>query len=406
MCRALQAARTDHTMFSKRTEWKLQPNRYTEASERFRAEGKIAIDLTASNPTRVGLDYASEIILESLAAPESLQYRPEAKGLLSARKAVAAYYHSLGAEVSTQQILLTTSTSEAYAFLFRLLCDAGDEILVPAPSYPLFQFLADLQDVKLVPYSLLYDHGWQMDLRGLEQKLTPRSRAALIVHPNNPTGSFIKPKEMRALNWLCARRQMAVIADEVFLDFPLDGPPRRTSAENAGALTFTLSGLSKIAGLPQMKASWLVTSGPEALAAEAMARLDVIADTFLSMNTPVQLALPILLDQRRVFQHQLQVRLRANLKELDRQLAQQTLIERLDVEGGWYVILRVPVTRSDEDLAIELLEKQAILVHPGHFFDFQSDGYLVLSMLPQREEFRKGIEKILSHFQIGAAPKN
>ncbi len=391
-------------MFSKRTEWKLQPNRYSEACERFRAEGKIAIDLTASNPTRVGLDYASEIILQSLAALESLQYRPEAKGLLSARRAVAAYYHSLGAEVCTEQILLTTSTSEAYAFLFRLLCDAGDEILVPAPSYPLFQFLADLQDVKLVPYPLLYDHGWQIDLRGLEHQLTARSRAVLIVHPNNPTGSFVTPKEMRVLSWLCARRQMAVIADEVFLDFPLDGPPRRTSAKNAGALTFTLSGLSKIAGLPQMKASWLVTSGPEALATEAMARLDVIADTFLSMNAPVQLALPILLNQRRAFQHQLQVRLRANLKELDRQLAKQTLIERLDVEGGWYVILRVPATRSDEDLAIELLEKKSVLVHPGHFFDFPTDGYLVLSMLPQREEFRKGVEKVLSYFQAGATP--
>jgi len=385
-------------MFSKRTEWKLQPNRYTEACDSFRAEGRVAVDLTASNPTRVGLEYASEIILQSLAQPESLQYRPEAKGLLAAREAVAAYYHHQNAKVSPDRIVLTTSTSEAYAFIFRLLCDPGDEILVPAPSYPLFQFLADLQVVTLVPYPLIYDHGWQMDLRGLEQKLTERSKAVIVVHPNNPTGSFVKPKEMRALCWLCSHRHMAVVADEVFLDFAFDGVRRRTSAKNTGALTFTVSGLSKIAGLPQMKASWLVTSGPEALAAEAIARLDVIADTFLSMSTPVQLALPTLLEQRRAFQHQLQVRLRANLKELDRQLAKQTLITRLDVEGGWYVVLRVPATRSDEDLAIELLEKQSVLVHPGHFFDFPEDGYLVLSMLPSREEFRSGVERILAHF--------
>ena len=390
-------------MFSKRTEWKLQPNRYTEACERFRAEGRVAIDLTASNPTRVGLDYDAEAILQAFAARESLQYRPEATGLLTARQAVAAYYHTLGADVSPERILLTTSTSEAYAFVFRLLCDPGDEILVPVPSYPLFQFLADLLDVKLVPYQLFYDHGWQIDLRGLEKKLTARSRAVLVVHPNNPTGSFVKPKEMRALSWLCARRQMAVVADEVFFDFSFDGTPRRTFAKNPGALTFALSGLSKIAGLPQMKAAWLVTSGPEVLAAEAMARLDVIADTFLSMNTPVQLALPVLLEQRRTFRQQLRVRLRANLKELDRQLEKQTLLERLDVEGGWYVILRVPATRSDEDLAVEILEKQSVLVHPGHFFDFPPDGYLVLSMLSTREDFRRGVERVLGYFQSETA---
>jgi aspartate/methionine/tyrosine aminotransferase len=386
-------------MFSKRTEWKLQPNRYTEACERFRAQERVAVDLTASNPTNVGLDYDSESILKSFATPESLRYRPESKGLLSARKAVAEYYHSLKADISPERIVLTTSTSEAYAFIFRLLCDPGDEILVPAPSYPLFQFLADLQVVTLVPYPLLYDHGWQIDMRDLESKLTERSRAVIVVHPNNPTGSFVKPKEMRALCWLCSHRQMALVADEVFLDFVFDGPAQHTSAENSGALTFTVSGLSKIAGLPQMKASWVVTSGPEALANEAMARLDVIADTFLSMSTPVQLALPTLIEQRHAFHHQLQVRLRANLKELDRQLAKQSLIRRLDVEGGWYVVLRVPATRSDEDLAIELLEKQSVLVHPGHFFDFPEDGYLVLSLLPSREDFRKGIEQVLHYFQ-------
>jgi alanine-synthesizing transaminase len=386
-------------MFSQRTEWKLAPNRFTEAVDRFRAEGRVALDLAASNPTRVGLAYNDAAILKSLAAPESLRYSPDAKGLLSARKAVAEYYQSPACTVSPDRILLTTSTSEAYSFVFRLLCDPGDEVLVPGPSYPLFQFLADLQDVKLVPYSLLYDHGWQIDLRGLEKKLTERSRAVLVVHPNNPTGSYVKPKEMRALCWLCARRRMAVVADEVFLDFTLEGPPRASFANNTRALTFTLSGLSKLAGLPQMKVAWLVTGGPEVLATQAMARLEVIADTFLSMNTPVQLALPTLLAQRSAFQQQLRVRLRANLKELDRQLATQSLIERLQVEGGWYVPLRVPATRSDEDLAIELLERQSVLVHPGHFYDFPGDGFLVLSLLPSREDFRNGLQRVLAHLQ-------
>jgi aspartate/methionine/tyrosine aminotransferase len=386
-------------MFSQRTEWKLTPNRFTEATEHFRAEGRVALDLTASNPTRVNLAYNDATILKSLSATESMRYQPEPKGLLVARQAVAEYYHSHVTEVSPDRILLTTSTSEAYSFVFRLLCDPGDEVLVPAPSYPLFQFLADLQDVKLVPYQLLYDHGWQIDLRGLEKKLTERSRAVLVVHPNNPTGSFVRAKEMRALCWLCARRGMAVVADEVFLDYTLEGTAHGTFAKNSRALTFTLSGLSKLAGLPQMKVSWMVTSGPEVLAEQAMARLEVIADTFLSMNTPMQLALPTLLAQRGAFQQQLRVRLRANMKELDRQLAKQTLIERLEVEGGWYVPLRVPATRSDEDLAIELLEKQSVLVHPGHFYDFPGDGYLVLSLLPPREDFRNGVQRILAHLQ-------
>jgi len=386
-------------MFSQRTDWKLAPNRYTEACDRFRAEGRVALDLTASNPTRVNLAYDEAAILKSLAAPESLRYQPDAKGLFSARQAVADYYQSHACGVSPERILLTTSTSEAYSFVFRLLCDPGDEVLVPAPSYPLFQFLADLQDVKLVPYQLIYDHGWQIDMRGLEKKLTERSRAVLVVHPNNPTGSYVRPKEMRMLSWMCARRRMAIVSDEVFLDYTLEGSPHTSFAGNMRALTFTLSGLSKLAGLPQMKVAWLVTGGPEVLAAQAMERLEVIADTFLSMNAPIQHALPTLLAQRSVFQQKLRVRLRANLKELDHQLAEQTLIERLQVEGGWYVPLRVPATRPDEDLAIELLEKQSVLVHPGHFYDFPGDGYLVLSLLPTREDFRTGVRRILKHLQ-------
>ena len=386
-------------MFSQRTDWKLTPNRYTEAYDRFRAEGRVALDLTASNPTRVNLAYDEAAILKSLGSAESLRYQPEPKGLLGARQAVADYYGTLACGVSPDRILLTTSTSEAYSFVFRLLCDPGDEVLVPAPSYPLFQFLADLQDVKLVPYQLIYDHGWQIDLRGLEKKLTERSRAILVVHPNNPTGSYVHPKEMRMLSWMCARRRMAIVSDEVFLDYTLDGAQHASFAGNARALTFTLSGLSKLAGLPQMKVAWIVTGGPEVLAEQAMARLEVISDTYLSVNAPMQHALPTLLGQRIAFQHQLGVRLRSNLKELDRQLAAQKVVERLKVEGGWYVPLRVPATRSDEELAIELLERQSVLVHPGHFYDFPGDGYLVLSLLATREDFRKGVQRVLTQLQ-------
>ena len=386
-------------MFSQRTEWKLTANHYTEACDRFRAEGRVALDLTASNPTRVNLAYDEAAILKSLSSTESLRYQPEPKGLLSARQAVAGYYESMACGVSTDRILLTTSTSEAYSFVFRLLCDPGDEVLVPAPSYPLFQFLADLQDVKLIPYELIYDHGWQIDLRGLEKKLTERCRAILVVHPNNPTGSYVRPKEMRMLSWMCARRSLAIVSDEVFLDYALDGSHHTSFAGNARALTFTLSGLSKLAGLPQMKVAWIVTGGPEVLAAQAMARLEVIADTYLSMNAPIQHALPTLLAQRTPFQHQLRVRLRSNLKELDRQLGAQTIVQRLEVEGGWYVPLRVPATRSDEDLAVELLERQSVLVHPGHFYDFPGDGQLVLSLLPTREDFRNGVQRVLAHLQ-------
>jgi aspartate/methionine/tyrosine aminotransferase len=387
-------------MFSKRTRWKLACNRYTLAQERFRAAGREALDLTVSNPTRCGLHYDAQAILTSLVAPAALDYAPQAKGVLGARQAVAAYYRERdGLAIDPEHIVLTTSTSEAYSFVFRLLCDPGDEVLVPAPSYPLFQFLADLQDVHLVPYPLLYDHGWQVDLPSLEKSLTPRSRAILVVNPNNPTGSYVKPAELVDLNRLGLEHELALVADEVFLDFAHDQQVRPSLARNPSALTFTLSGLSKISGLPQMKVAWAVASGPGELVREALPRLEVIADTYLSMNAPIQLATPVLLEQRHAVQRQLLERIRVNLKELDRQLSPQTACQRLEVEGGWYAVLRVPVTRSDEDLAIDLLERQSVLVHPGHFYDFPRDGYLVVSLISPVEDFREGIGRLLGFFQ-------
>ncbi len=396
---------TDYKLrvFSRRTNWLLAPNRFSTALEKHRGSGRELLDLTASNPTNVGLGYNAEAILSALSDPNSLEYRPDAKGLRVARDAVSAYYHERGASVDPERVVLTTSTSEAYSFVFRLLCDPGDEVLAPAPSYPLFEFLADIQDVRLRPYPLFYDHGWHLDVHAMATAAGERTRAIMLVHPNNPTGSYVKPAEAEQLNAICAQRGLALVVDEVFLDFAHDGhacpsfatvwPGSETRA--TPALAFTLSGLSKIAGLPQMKFAWIVVSGPENLAREAMARLEVIADTYLSMNAPIQLAAPALFAQRHNFQRQLMARIRANLAELDRQLAAQQTIARLQIEGGWYAALRVPVTCSDEDLAIELVQRKSVLVHPGHFYDFPTDGYLVVSLIAREEEFREGVKRLL-----------
>jgi aspartate/methionine/tyrosine aminotransferase len=385
-------------MFAQRTNWSLAPNRLSAGLTQYRAAGKPLLDLTVSNPTECGFVYDQSAILEALRNPGALKYEPVARGLASARSAVAEYYTDHATRVGLNDIFLTTSTSEAYAYAFRLLCNPGDELLIPAPSYPLFDFLADIQDVKLVRYPLLYDHGWQIDFHALEQAVTPRARGVIVVHPNNPTGHYAKRAEIEKLNAVCSAHHLAVIADEVFLDFSLNAEPPPSFAGNQEALTFTLSGLSKICGLPQMKAAWLAVSGPQKLKCEALARLEVIADTYLSMNAPVQLAMPALLTQRRGFQEQLMTRARRNLAELDRQLAGQKVCSRLAVEGGWYAVLRVPATRSDEDLALALLNQKGVYVHPGHFFDFPLDGYLVVSLICLETDFSQGIARLLVLF--------
>jgi alanine-synthesizing transaminase len=384
-------------MFSDRTNWKLATNRLTQALEEVRAGGTRVLDLTLSNPTRTGLHYDDAAILRSLASPRAMDYDPQPKGLPDARAAVAAYYQTVQAiqDFDPERLILTTSTSEGYSFVFRLLCNPGDELLVPKPSYPLFEFLADLQDVKLVPYPLIYDHGWQMDFPSLQKALTGRTRGVVVVHPNNPTGSYVQAHERELLNLVCQGNRLAVIADEVFLDYPHAGLPPRSFASNQDVLTFTLSGVSKISALPQMKVAWIATSGPVAEVEAAQARLEVIADTFLSMNAPIQWATPALLDQRESIQRQLLDRVLANLAELDRQLAGQTNCERLRVEGGWYAVLRVPVTQTDEELAVNLLRRELVLVHPGHFYDFPNDGYLVLSLITEKVDFEEALRRLL-----------
>jgi alanine-synthesizing transaminase len=404
-------------MFASRTNWRLETNRLTRALEEQRRSGRQLFDLTASNPTTCGFAYPEQEILAALTDPRALVYCPESKGLREAREAVAEYYagrtgfSGASARIDPGRILLVSGTSEAYSHIFRLLCEVGDEILVPAPSYPLFEFLADLADIRLVPYPLLYDHGWQIDFASLRATLTPRSRAVLVVHPNNPTGSFVKPREAAELAEICAEWEMAIVADEVFLDYTagsarvLPGSPRdedstQTFALSDAVLTFTLSGLSKISLLPQMKVAWAVASGPQAVVQTAVERLEIIADTYLSPSTPVQLALRKFLSLRHSLQAQLHERISANLSSLDSMLRESKSLVRLDREGGWYAILRVPVTGTDDDLTIALLERCSVLVHPGHFFNFSRDGFLVLSLIAPEEEFREGVRRLLGRFAI------
>ena len=387
-------------MFARRTEWKLAHNRFSQALAAARAGGTKLLDLTLSNPTECGFEFDSASILSSLSRAESLTYDPQSQGLLSARRAIAEYYKGKTRgnddQVSVEQIFLTTSTSEAYSYLFRLLCDPGDEVLVPRPSYPLFDFLADIQDVKLCRYDLFYDHGWHIDIGGLAAATTEQTRALLVVNPNNPTGSFVHAAELRQLEGFCADRNLALISDEVFLDYEIEAGAEASAAFSHECLSFALSGLSKISCLPQMKIAWTVVSGPDQLRQEAHARLEVIADTYLSQNAPLQHALPVLLDQRKTIQQQLANRIRSNLKFLDEQLQRVLQVRRLRVEGGWYVSLRVPARQSDEELAIEIIEQAGVVVHPGHFYDFQSDGYLVLSLITPNAVFEEGLRAVLN----------
>jgi alanine-synthesizing transaminase len=385
-------------MFSRRTRWNLEANPFTVALQEHQREGRDLFDLTTSNPTRADLGIDAPAILRALSHAEALDYDPQPRGLYTARLAVAAYYATLGVELTADQLLLTTSTSEAYSFAFRLLCDPDDEVLIPTPSYPLFEYLAQIQDVKLVPYELVYDHGWQIDFHSLEKSITARTRAIILVNPNNPTGSFVREAEREQLNHFCREHSLALIVDEVFFDFNLSATNFTSFAANHDVLTFTLSGLSKVAGLPQMKVAWIAATGPRELAEPALERLEVIADTYLSMNAPVQHAVPELLEHRKSFQAQLTSRLHYNLAELDLQLGRQQLITRLQIDGGWYATLRVPVTRTDEELAIELLCASGVLVHPGHFFDFASDGYLIVSLMTPEATFSAGVTRLLHFF--------
>jgi alanine-synthesizing transaminase len=389
--------------FSRRTGWDTVETEWARLLRERRAAadsgGAPVYDLTASNPTRCGFEYDAEAILGALRSSAALDYDPDPKGLLQAREAVAGYYTSHKAAVDPEKIFLTTSTSEAYSFLFRLLCDPGDEVLIAQPSYPLFDFLADLDDVRLVAYPLFYDYGWHLDPAGLRERITPRTRAIVVVHPNNPTGHYTKAAERAVLEEVCAEFGLALIVDEVFLDYPLgDITEPSFAAGEHPVLTFVLSGLSKVAGLPQMKAAWIVCFGPEPVLGQALGRLEVIADTFLSMHAPVQWAMPKWLERRSLIQKQIRERIRRNLATLDEAFPAGGPVSRLVAEAGWYAVLRIPAVATDEKTALKLLSQHGVAVHRGDFFGFGKSGWLVVSLLLEGASFSNGISSIRSIF--------
>jgi len=381
--------------FSNRTNWELGQNEFAAAIEAAKSSGCELLDLTVSNPTVCGFEYAAADLLAPLSEPAAMQYAAEPLGRLAAREAVRSYYRDAGADVAVDRLCLTTSTSEAYSFLFRLVCDAGDEVLIARPSYPLFDYIARLDDVELREYPLLYDPhgaGWVVDLHALEGAISAKTRAIVVVHPNNPTGNFASEVERAALAQLCAERGIALIVDEVFLDYALAGAEHRSfAAGEMPALCFVLSGISKVCGLPQMKTSWIATSGPDELVIAAMARLEVIADTFLSMNAPVQQALPHWLANRGGVQSQIRERMRMNLAVLDARVRGSSA-QMLAMQGGWTVVLRVPREIGGKRFSFAALE-HGVIVQPGEFYGLP-EGRVVLSLLTPPKIWREGLAKL------------
>jgi aspartate/methionine/tyrosine aminotransferase len=389
-------------MFSTRVPGDLAPNRLTRAVESARAAGAAIIDLTETNPTRVGLPYPQRLI-EPLADPGGLYYDPEPFGLPRAREAVSAEYAAAGLHVDPAHIVLTASTSEAYSFLFKLLCDSGDEVLVPAPSYPLFDHLCRLDAVGVRAYPLEYHGTWSVDVGALEAAVGPRTRAVLVVSPNNPTGSLLGRADLRAIARLCRARGLALVGDEVFAGYLIDPRDDRASVlEQDEALAFGLGGLSKSIGLPQMKLGWIAATGPADLLGPALDRLEVVADAYLSVSTPVQLAAGPLLAAGREVRRLISERIRYNLGALVEAAAAAPSCSVLRVEGGWSAVVRVPATRPEEALVLDLLERDGVLVHPGYFFDFAREAYLVVSLLPQPDAFRTGVARLFDRVESRA----
>jgi alanine-synthesizing transaminase len=385
-------------MFSSRFRWDLETNRLSRLIGKKKNAGAPLLDLTESNPTRAGFSYPEDAILQPLEHTSALCYEPTPRGLPAARRAVARYYSERNCEIDPDRLHLTASTSEAYAWLFKLLCDDGDSVIAPQPSYPLLDFLAALEGVRLRHYALDYVHlrGWRIDFDSLRQALDERARAVIVVNPNNPTGSYLHPEDAAILSALCAERGIAVIADEVFGDYAWRGKKRCgvSLAGRAAALTFVLSGLSKVVALPQMKLGWIVTSGPEPVVCEAMERLDLIADTYLSVSAPIQTAAGIWLGMRAGIQSQIMARVQSNLDTLASAI-EDTSCRLLESDGGWYATLEVPRNASEEELVLMLLDEEDVLVHPGYFFDFAREAFLVISLIAPEPVFCEAIDRLL-----------
>jgi len=389
-------------MFSSRLPPSLAPNALTRAMQDLRESGASWIDLTETNPTAVGLEYPADV-LHALADPRARRYSPEALGLPVAREAIAGEYARRGRLVSPDRVVVTASTSDAYSMLFKLVCDPGDAVLVPQPSYPLFNLLAGLEAAALRPYQLLDDDGWSIDRRSVLEAMTPAVRAVVVVSPNNPTGSILRRADWDWLAGECASRDVALIVDEVFADYPLaphpiEGLPladHPRGARNEACLTFALGGLSKSAGLPQVKLGWIAVGGPDARVVESLRRLEMICDTYLSVSTPVQLAVPALVHAGATIRAAIQTRVMRNLAALREKLRARPELTLVEPEAGWSAVWQVPAIESEESLALRLLTRSHVLVHPGYFFDFSREAFLVTSLLPVPQVFDDGIGRVL-----------
>ena len=383
-------------MFSSRLPQNVIANALSRRLTALRASGEAWVDLTESNPTRAALDYPADL-LERLGDRRSLAYEPQPFGLPAAREAVARDYSRRGARIDPAHIVLTASTSEAYAWLFKLLCNAGESVLVPRPSYPLFEHLTRLETVEAVPYDLEYHGRWQIHVDSVAARATPATKAVLLVSPNNPTGSYVTRRELEPLSAFCGERGIALIVDEVFADYALDAPADAVTdiAADSRSLAFTLGGLSKTVGLPQLKLGWIVVGGEEPLRAEALRALELIADSYLSVSTPVQIAAADLLVRGSAIRDGILHRIRSNLTALRGIVARFDAVTVLTCEGGWYAVIRVPSTRSEEELVLELLERERVLVHPGYFFDFPHEAYVIVSLLPRPDVFADAAARML-----------
>lgn len=378
----------------------MQQNRISKLIEnRNRLE---IVNLTESNPTQVGFDYNIDFITSSLTRPESIFYEPDPKGLLEARESVCNYYKARKVKVELDNIFLTASTSEAYTFLFKLLADPGEQVLVPIPSYPLFEHLAQAETIKAVPYNLYYDGDWHIDIYSIKKAINSSVKAIIIVSPNNPTGSCLKKDELDQIIEICLEHQIALISDEVFSDYTYQESEQRvkTIAEVDQILSFTMSGLSKVAGLPQIKLGWVVVNGPSNIATEAMLRLEFIADLFLSVSTPVQHAARSLFESVSHIQTQIKERVLSNRTWLQSQLGKESVCSLLSAEAGWYSIIQVPNVMTEEEMILQILEQENVLIHPGYFFDFASEGWLITSLIVEQEKFKEAMGRILSRAEL------
>ena len=392
-------------MFSSRVPSTLASNRVGRALARLRSGQSSIVDLTESNPTRVGFRYPDGL-LDGLSSPAALEYCPEPLGIPSARAAVAAYLQRYDLTVAAENIVLTASTSDAYAGLLKLLCSPGEAVLVPQPSYPLFEHLTRLEGVEAVPYALEYHGRWEVNLADLRERVTPRARAVLMVNPNNPTGSFASGRDLDAVAALCQEHELALVVDEVFGLYPIAAQPRGPSVLDnpPDVLTFTLGGLSKAVGLPQLKLGWVVVGGPQSLVASALTRLEFISDTYLSVATPIQLAAGAVLQAAGVVTAQIAARIRQNYLRLRELTGHHPSARLLPVDGGWYAVVQVPATQNEEALVLDLLQHERVLVHPGYFFDFPREAFLVVSLLPEPDVFDDAAARVLARSTGASAP--